>query len=138
MYFCTDKSNKFTTMRLKMKSLIVTLTMGIMPLSNVSASVYEEDNPLQVGYVDPSGNQGPRPRGPILVPDVSLDSHTLYLYNVGYDLTLVLLDEDDEVAYTAFIPANTASVVLPATLSGDYEMQLYPGGSYYFYGWVEL
>ena len=94
--------------------------------------------PLSVGYDDTTGTIPDRPRGPVLVPDVNLDSHTLYLYNVGYDLTLVLLDEDDEVAYTAFIPANTASVVLPATLSGDYEMQLYPGGSYYFYGWVEL
>jgi hypothetical protein len=58
---------------------------------------------------------------------------------VGYDLTLVLLDEDGDEAYTAFVPAGTSAVILPATLSGDYEIQLYPdGSSYYFFGWVSL
>ena len=81
------------------------------------------------------------PKSPALPPEapvVSIDDHTLYLYDVDYDLTLCLLDEDGEEVYTVFIPANTASVVLPATLTGDYELQLYTDGIYYFAGWVEL
>ena len=97
-----------------------------------------ETVPLCVGFDDTSGTMPDLPRTPIACPHVSLDGHTLYLYSVGYDLTLVLVDEEENVVYTTFIPANTSSVVLPATLSGDYEIQLYPGGDYYFYGWIEL
>jgi len=65
---------------------------------------------------------------------LSIDGHTLYFNNVGYDLTLVLLDEDGEEAYATFVAAGTTAVVLPSTLSGDYELQLYPTDSvYYFY-----
>jgi len=78
------------------------------------------------------------PKSPVQAPVASIDDHTFYLYDVDYDLTLCLLDEDGEEVYTVFIPANTASVVLPATLTGDYELQLYTDGIYYFAGWVEL
>ena len=95
--------------------------------------------PLGINFDDTTGTIPGNPRGPVLCPNVDLDAHTLYLYNVGYDLTLVLLDENDDEAYTTFISAGTSAVVLPATLSGDYEIQLYPEGtSYYFFGWVEL
>ncbi len=121
-----------------MKKLIVLLSLLLFGVSYVSAI---ESVPLSVEFagVDPYPSTGGLPRTPILVPNVSLDGHTLYLYNVGYDLTLVLLDEDGEVAYTVYVPAGTSAVNLPATLSGDYEIQLYPdGSSYYFFGWVEL
>ena len=111
--------------------------MAIMPLVNLNVSA-AEDIPLQTGIIDPKDDQENPHRNPITIPDVTLDGHTLYLYSVDYDLSLVLLDEEENVVYTTFIPANTPSVVLPASLSGEYEMQLYPGGDYYFYGWIEL
>ena len=58
--------------------------------------------------------------------------------NVGYDMTLALVDEENEVAYTTLIPAHTPSIILPHYLDGDYKIELFPGGYYYFYGWVEL
>lgn len=123
----------------RLKTVLSTLMMAMLPLSSVNAKDNAEDIPLQVEYVDPTGNQGSRPRTPVARPNVSIDGHTLYLYHVGYDLALVLLDEDGEAVYTTFVPAGTSAVMLPATLSGDYEIQLYPdGSSYYFYGWVEL
>ena len=101
-------------------------------------SLSAQDVPLTVGFDDTTGTIPDHPRGPVLVPNVSLDSNTLLL-NVGYDLTLVLLDEDGEAVYTVYVPAGTSAVMLPATLCGDYEIQLYPdGSSYYFYGWLEL
>ena len=123
----------------RLKTVLSTLMMAMLPFSSVNAKDNAEDIPLQVEYVDPTGNQGSRPRPPVARPNVSIDGHTLYLYHVGYDLTLVLLDEDGEAAYTVYVPAGTSAVMLPATLCGDYEIQLYPdGSSYYFYGWVEL
>jgi len=94
---------------------------------------------VAVNYNKPVTN--PIPKSPALppeAPEASIDGHTLYLYDVDYDLTLRLLDEDGEEAYSVSVPANTASVVLPATLTGDYELQLYTDGIYYFTGWVEL
>ena len=91
------------------------------------------------GILNPGNGNPSVPRTPALGPKASINDHTLYLYNVGYDLTLVLLDEDGEAVYTAYVPAGTSAVNLPATLCGDFEIQLYPdGSSYYFYGWVEL
>ena len=113
------------------------MLLGVMCL-NATSLQPGSDIILEVGDVNPTNPHGGRPRTPITCPNVALDGHTLYLYSVSYDLTLVLVDEEDEVVYTTFIPANTSSVVLPATLSGDYEIQLYPGGDYYFYGWIEL
>ena len=112
----------------------------------ISGAVLSENHlrggvvPLQVAStgIDPTGSEGGYERSPMRPPVISLDGHTLLL-NVGYDLTLALLDEDGEAVYTIFVPAGTSAVMLPATLSGDYEIQLYPEGSgYYFFGWVEL
>ena len=122
----------------RLKTVLSTLMMAMLPLSSVNAKDNAEDIPLQVEYVDPTGNQGSRPRPPVARPTISLDGHTLYLYNVGYDLTLRLLDEDGEVAYTATVAAGTASVELPATLTGTYTLQLFPGGSYYFEGIINF
>ena len=110
----------------------------MLSMTSVSMMAMTTDVPLTVGIIDPQNGQGDPHRGPVTCPQVDLDGHTLYLYSVSYDLTLVLVDEEDEVVYTTFIPANTVSVVLPTSLSGTYEMQLYPGGDYYFYGWIEL
>ena len=114
------------------------LMTAMLSMISVSMMANGEDVQLGVGIVDPREEQGDPHRGPDNCPHVGLDGHTLYLYSVSYDLTLVLLDEEEEVVYTTFIPANTSSVVLPASLSGEYEIQLYPGGDYYFYGWIEL
>jgi len=64
--------------------------------------------PFQVSIVEPTAPIGGLPRTPIARPSVAQDGHTLYFNNVGYDLELVLLDEDGEEAYAVFVPANTA------------------------------
>ena len=125
---------------MKKKTFLFTFLMTAL-LSLTAIRVYSTpvEIDFQINFEDPKEDQDNPQRGPVLVPNVSLDGHTLYLYNVGYDLTLVLLDEDGEVAYTVYVPAGTSAMMLPATLCGDYEIQLYPdGSSYYFYGWVEL
>jgi len=87
---------------------------------------------------DPIIGGFPMPKSPVEPPMVSLDDHTLYIYDVAYDFTLMLVDENDDVIYSTFVPANTASVVLPSTLTGTYTLQLIPNGTYYFEGEIEL
>ena len=120
---------------MKKKRLFCFLMIAAMSFSVVNAI-----SPilLQVEIIDPEATQDNPQRAPIARPSINLDGFTLNFNNVGYDLTLVLLDEDGEEAYTTFVPAGTTAVMLPSTLSGDYELQLLPGGSFYFYTIVTL
>lgn len=118
--------------------LFFVLSLMTMGVANAHLLQVGEQLPLSVQWEDPTPANGGHPRTPIARPSVAQDGHTLYFNNVGYDLELVLLDEDGEEAYAVFVPANTASVILPASLSGDYELQLLPGGSYYFYSEITL
>ncbi|MBQ8064795.1 MAG: hypothetical protein IJ200_03965 [Prevotella sp.] len=88
---------------------------------------------LQPAIVQPTSTNGGYPRIPTAVPQINQDGHTLFFNNVGYDLTLVLLDDEEDEVYAAIIPAGTMTVTLPSSLSGTYELQLYPGGNYYFF-----
>ena len=49
----------------------------------------------------------PLPKSPVQSPTVSIDGHTLYLYDVDYALTLYLLDEDGDTIYSVVVPAGT-------------------------------
>lgn len=113
-----------------------TLLGGVLLES--SASEAKQNLNLQVGIVEPSDSHGDHPRTPVARPSVSQDDHTLYFNNVGYDLALVLLDENGDEVYTAYVTVGTTAVVLPASFSGDFELQLHPGGSFYFYSEISL
>lgn len=84
---------------------------------------------------------GERPRSPVCPPSACLDDHTLYISGEHSDYTLYLVDtsgEEPDVVYQVYVPANVNAVILPATLTGTYELQLYDGGEYYFYSEIEL
>lgn len=115
-----------------MKKLL--LVICLIAVGSVGA-LAQESLELLVGvnFVDPTpAGNGPNRTTPI-GPAVSQDGHTLFFNNLGYDLTLVLENEDGNEAYTVFVPAGTTNIVLPIYLSGSYELQLYPDGYYYFY-----
>lgn len=62
---------------------------------------------------------------------------TLPAFDEGF--TLQLLDEDETVIYSTYIPAGTTQVVLPSTLSGEFELRLIPVlTSYYYRGYISL
>lgn len=92
--------------------------------------------PLEVSDIDPTNPDKPH-KGPVQVPEVSLDDHTLYFFTPCDCYTLNLVDENDVVVYTIVIPTGTTSWVLPATLSGEYELQLI-SGNYCFWGMITL
>ena len=74
---------------------------------------------------------------PIKPVYITQDDYEITLPTLGCDITLRLLDADGVVAYETFVPAGTATVVLPSTLSGDYELRLVTS-TFYFYGYITL
>lgn len=89
---------------------------------------------FQVEVRKPVNGGLPVPKDPVTIPDVYLDDHTLYIDSIGYDSTIELADEYDNVVYSAFVPDGTTTVFLPSTLTGTYGLSLIPEtGYYYFY-----
>ena len=118
--------------------VLLLLLMGSRSLSYGQGYSQFEKIPLQVGIVNPTKPIGGIPRTPMVLPKVSQDGHTLYFNNVGYDLTLVLLDDEENEVYSTLVPAGATAVMLPSSLNGTYELQLYPGGNYYFFSDITL
>ena len=93
------------------------------------------------GGTNPGGDGNGHPRGPLVVPEASLNGYTLYIEgdHPAYELYLVdTTGEEPDVVYQITVPANVSVVYLPATLTGTFELQLYDGGEYYFYSEIEL
>lgn len=93
--------------------------------------------PFSVQYVPvkPVGNQVPRsPNDP---PVVYLEDYTLTFEADHPEYILYIKDEDDAVVYSTVVTSATTEVVLPSTLSGDYEIELIMG-DWLFTGWINL
>ena len=54
------------------------------------------------------------------------------------EYVLTIKDEDGSVVYSTVVYSTQTQVVLPSSLSGDYEIQLDFGGSYIFVGEIVL
>jgi len=68
---------------------------------------------------------------------ITQDDYVLTLPAFEEDYTLELRDENDVVVYTDYVPAGTTQVVLPSTLSGDFELRLV-ADTYYYIGYFSL
>ena len=122
--------------------LLTTLFLSVKSAS-LEGQVLGSDDPIQfsVARHDPSMGLGSLPRTPINPPSASLDDHTFYINGEHSGYTLYLIDnsgDEPDVVYQVVIPAGVNAVVLPATLSGTYELQLHNGGAFYFYAEIEL
>lgn len=94
-----------------------------------------------VSIIKGTGASNPYPKSPETPPDApeaTLEDNVLTFTSSHDDYTLTLLDEDSEVVYQTVVPSSVSVVVLPATLSGDFELQLDYGGNYYFYCEIAL
>lgn len=70
---------------------------------------------------------------------ITQDENVLTIPAFEDDFTLQLRDEDDTVVYSTIISAGTTQVILPTTLSGEYELRLIPFFSTYYYrGYIDL
>lgn len=92
---------------------------------------------LQVRFDDPTEDYEPLHRDSIEIPFVSLDNHTLFFLTPCDGCTLRLLDDNANVVYSTVIASGTTSLVLPSTLSGEYEIQIIQS-NICFYGYIDL
>jgi hypothetical protein len=89
-------------------------------------------------YKDHNGTLGPRPpKGPVQVPYVTLDDHTLYIWSQHNGYTLTLYDDNDTVVYQSYVAPGTQMVSLPTTLSGSYTLLL-SDDTYLYTGVIDL
>ena len=68
---------------------------------------------------------------------ITQDDYVLTMPAFEDDFTLELRDENDVVVYTDYVPAGTTQIVLPSTLSGDFELRLV-ADTYYYRGYITL
>lgn len=122
---------------MKKRFLLFSLMMAMLPLSSISVYADSTDVDLEVGYLDPDGEDPGSNRTPILIPHLAIDGYTLYFYTPCDGCILRLSDENDNVVYSTVIPTGTSSLVLPSYLSGDYKIEIIQG-FYCFWGYIEL
>lgn len=121
----------------KKRFVFISLLTAMLSLTSVNVYADPTDIELQVGYEDPDDGDLGQQRGPVLIPDLSLDGYSL-IFNTPCDgYTLRLLDENGSVVYSTVIPTGTTSLVLPSYLSGEYEIQIIQG-NICFYGYITL
>lgn len=92
---------------------------------------------LELMEIDPTLHPGGTPKSPVQIPEISLDDHSLYFGTPCDGCTLNVVDSNDVVVYTTVIPVGATSLVLPSTLSGEYELQIIRG-NYCFWGMITL
>ncbi len=120
-----------------MKQFFILIAIACMAFSAPTYADDPESIDLEASIIDPTEPNGDTHKGPVNVPEVSIDDHTLYFDTPCDGYTLNIVDENDVVVYSIVIPVGTTSWVLPATLSGEYELQLI-SGNYCFWGMITL
>lgn len=68
---------------------------------------------------------------------INQDGNVLTLPATPVDYMLELRDENGILVYYTFIPQGTTQIVLPSTLSGDFEIRLV-ADTYYYIGYLTL
>ena len=95
----------------------------------------QENIPMQI--IDEHGLGNGQTYAPPRPWYIIQDDYTLTMPAFEDDFTLELLDEDGVVVYSVYVPAGTTLIVLPSTLSGDFELRLV-ADTYYNRGYITL
>ena len=104
------------------------MSTSVMAWELIPLSVnYDEDQPLGNG----------NPRSPNETPIVYIDDYTLLFEANHPDYVLNIKDEDGDVVYSTVVYSAQTQVVLPSTLSGNYQIELVMGYRL-FKGWINL
>jgi len=94
-------------------------------------------NQIPMHIIDESSSDGGHTYAPPRPWYITQDDYVLTMPAFEDDFTLELRDENDVVVYTDYVPAGTTQIVLPSTLSGDFELRLV-GDTYYYRGYISL
>lgn len=114
--------------------LALSLLLGGLVLSNTSA-LAAKDIPMTVILEGEISNTNPK--GPQVSIIISQDGHVLSLPAMTDDFMLELRDEYGALTYSVYVPSGTTLIVLPVTLSSDYELRLV-ADTYYYIGYIVL
>lgn len=117
-----------------MKRIEVLLLALLMSFSVMHA---QESITFECGIFDPSSIGHQPPKSPINPPTVYINDYTLTFATNHPEYVLYIKDENETVLYSTVVTSATKEVVLPSTLSGDYEIQLVTG-NWCFWGYIEL
>ena len=90
-----------------------------------------------VAEIDPVTTGNGCPKSPIQPPTVYIEDYVLTFVVDHPEYVLNIKDEDGDVVYTTTVWTSETEVILPSTLSGDYEIELVMG-NWLFTGWIEL
>ena len=93
----------------------------------LSVSIDDDEKPMGHGHG----------KSIIEAPLVYIEDYTLTFENNHPEYILNIKDEDGYVVYFTVVHSTEMQVVLPSTLSGDYEIQLVMG-NWLFTGWINL
>ena len=77
------------------------------------------------------------PKAPPRPLVISQDNNILTLPATSVDYTLELRDENGTLVYSSYIPTGTTQIILPTTLSGNFEIRLV-ADTYYYIGYISL
>lgn len=121
------------------KKLLLILALCQLVISGIGATLGggNSETTLTLVWNDPSNTNTPIPKAPPRPLVITQDGHILTLPAQGNDHMLVLRDDTGTVVYTTFVPAGTTQIVLPSTLSGDFEIRLV-ADTYYYIGYILL
>ena len=104
------------------------MSTSVMAWELIPLSVnYDDEQPLGPGY----------PKTPITAPTVYIDDYTLLFEANHPEYVLNIKDESNNVVYTTVVYSTQTQVVLPSTLSGDYQIELVVD-NLLFKGWIIL
>ena len=98
-------------------AFILSTSMSAQVLVPLTVSINDDEQPGGNGY----------PKTPITAPTVYIDDYTLLFEASHPEYVLYIKDEDDNVVYSTVVSSTQTQVVLPSTLSGNYQIELVMG-----------
>lgn len=116
-----------------MKKLLLPCLSILLFVTGVAA---KDLIPLTVSYSGQPISHG-NPKSPMQPPTVYIDGYTLLFADDHPEYVLNIKDEDSDVVFSTVVYSSQTQVILPSTLSGEYELQLIRG-QFIFYGFIEL
>ena len=117
-----------------MKKLLLFLFAAFILSTDVSA---QELVPLTMSIIDEQPVTNGHPRSPEETPIVYIDDYTLLFEANHPEYALNIKDENNVVVYTSVVYSTQTQVILPSTLSGDYQIELVMD-YWLFMGWINL
>ena len=108
-------------------AFILSTSLPAQELVPLTVSIEDDDMPIGNG----------QPKTPITVPTVYIDDYTLLFEATHPEYVLRIKDENNIVVYTTVVYSTQTQVILPTSLSGDYQIELVMG-YWLFKGWINL